>query len=262
MRKFKTSLADYARANNLINLLEEYDESNELSPDEIGCNSTQNVQWTCLHGHTEIESVQKRIRRGYCSVCGSKSSGSFAQTHPDMLKFWSKRNAVSPYDIPPTYSKPLLWECSEGHTWERKIHIQLKTNSCPFCKSSLFVQLPDLLDEWDSEANQGIDPYSVYAYSNTAYSWKCKHGHSYSATPAQLMRRNTRCPICISFGYHYPEAAAEWHPVKNNGKTPFDFTPNSQKNAWFICSNCGQEYVSRIAHRAKRKGIFCPHCYK
>ncbi len=262
MRKFKMSLDEYARTNNQPKLLDEYADTNTNSPSEIGCNSTVTVTWICAHGHTETESVQKRIRRGYCSVCGPKSSGSFAQLHPDMLKYWSKKNTVSPYEIPPNYSQPVLWECPEGHSWERKITIQLSVKSCPLCKSSLFVQLPDLLDEWDAEANKGIDPNSVYAYSNTAYMWKCKNGHSYSATPAQLMRRSYRCPVCESFGYLFPDAAAEWNYDKNEAKTPFDFTANSQKNAWFICAECGSEYTSKIANRARRKSSKCPCCSK
>ncbi len=162
MRRFKTSLLEYAESNNLPYLLEEYDSSNPLPPSEIGCNSTLAVQWTCAHGHTVTESVQKRIRRGYCSVCGPNGAGSFAQKHPEMLKYWSGDNHVSPHDIPPNYSKNIVWICPKGHTWQRKIPLQLKLKSCPICKSSLFLQAPELLKEWDKEGNKGIDTNTVY----------------------------------------------------------------------------------------------------
>lgn len=203
---------------------------------------------------------KKRCHRGYCSICGPKRSGSMAQLYPDMLDAWSDKNVVSPYDIPPTYSKPIIWKCPEGHTWERKIASHLKIQSCPFCTSSLFVLKPELLKEWDSERNQNIDPMTINAYSNKKYFWKCSEGHSYVAAPEKLMRRNRRCTICTSFGFNQPDAAKEWHPTKNGDLTPYDLPEKSQKEAWFICSKCGSEYSSRIAYRASRKTDNCPNC--
>ena len=262
MRKYKLSLADFATQSNNVHLLEEYHRENPLQPSEIGFDSTISVRWICQYGHEENESPKKRCHRLYCSTCGPRRSGSLAQVHPDLLNIWSNQNSVSPYSIPPTYSKPIIWNCSKGHTWERRISLQLKIGTCPICTSSLFALNPELLKEWDYELNSGIDPISVSAYSNRKYFWKCKEGHSYIAAPEKLMRRNKRCPICASFGYNYPQAAKEWHPTKNNGATPFDYPANSQKEAWFICSSCGNDYKLRISYKAIRKTINCPCCKK
>ena len=260
MRKFKLSLADYARQTDNLHLIEEYHTSNPVPPTEIGFDSTINVRWECGFGHEEIESPKRRCHRGYCSVCGPRREGSLAQIYPYILDIWSDENTVSPYQIPPTYSKSITWKCPDGHTWTRKISQQLKIGTCPSCTSSLFVLKPELLKEWDSELNSETDPMSVSAYSNKKYYWKCSAGHSYVASPEKLMRRNTRCPICASFGHINPDAAREWHPTKNEGKTPYDFPAKSQKEAWFICSKCGNEYSSRIAYRAARKTQNCPLC--
>jgi len=260
MRKFKLSLADHARETGQLHILEEYHSDNPLPPSEIGFDSTISVKWVCNYGHEEHESPKKRCHRGYCSICGPKRSGSMAQLYPDILDAWSDKNVVSPYDIPPTYSKPIIWKCPEGHTWERKIASHLKIQSCPFCTSSLFVLKPELLKEWDSERNQNVDPMTINAYSNKKYFWKCSEGHSYVAAPEKLMRRNRRCPICTSFGFNQPDAAKEWHPTKNGDLTPYDLPEKSQKEAWFICSKCGSEYSIRIAYRASRKTDNCPYC--
>ena len=71
------------------------------------------------------------------------------------------------------------------------------------------------------------------------------------AAPEKLMRKAARCPIYNSFGFNRPDIIDEWHPTKNGAKTPFDFSVNSQKNAWFICAKCHNEYESRVAYRAK-----------
>ncbi len=265
MRKFKVSLAEYAKTNNKPEILRDYDPSNSLSPDEIGCASTTEVRWICPHGHTEIESPYKRLKRGYCSVCGPLENGSFAQNHPELLKYWSKENSVLPDEIPPTYSKFIKWKCPKGHTWERRIALQAELNNCPICshaETSLFKLKPELLSEWDEENNENIAPDSVRAYSKTNYNWKCKNGHSYSASPVKMMRSNVRCPVCSSFGYKHSEAAKEWHPTKNGDKTPFDFPEKAHKDAWFICGNCGSEYQLRIAYKAVRSPNTCPNCKK
>lgn len=264
MRKFKESLKEYAEKN-APNLLRDYSEENPLSPDKIGASSTQEVIWICPFEHREVESVFKRKRRGYCSVCGPMENGSFAQVYPHLLKFWSKDNTVDPYHIPPTYTGQIRWKCNRGHIHETTIQRKSVNPGCPVCNQkglALFMLKPELRDEWDSDKNSGINPDSVSAYSHTKYHWKCKNGHSYMAAPSNMMRRNSRCPVCASFGYQCPEAAKEWHPTANDHKTPFDFTVNSQYNAVFLCSECGNKYTSRIAYRAKRQSKYCPNCKK
>lgn len=265
MPKFKTSLAEYAKANDKPEILREYESSNPLPPTEIGCASTAEVRWKCAYDHLEIESLFKRLRRGYCSVCGPRMHGSFAQNHPKLLPFWSEDNTVKPDEIPPTYSKFIVWKCPEGHTWERRIALQIELNSCPICSQKdgyLFTLKPELKTDWDQNNNPNISPDTIRAYSKVQYNWKCANGHSYTASPEKLMRSNVRCPICASFGYTHPDAAKEWHPTKNGNKTPFDFLEKSHKEAWFICTQCGSEYPLRIAYRANRKTECCPHCNK
>lgn len=262
MRKMSLSLREYCKQNNCEFLIDELIPTDEYTPDTIGHNSTVNVKWMCSYGHTEIESPHKRVRRCFCSVCGPKRAGSFAQNYPDLLEIWSPDNTVSPDKIPPTYSLPIKWRCEHGHEWSRRIVAQVSINNCPICaknEGTLFALIPELLDEWDYEKNINIVPETIPAYSNKKYFWKCKNGHSYSAAPEKLMRRKARCPICSSFGFQRPDAAKEWHPTKNSG-TPFDYAANSQKNAWFICANCHEEYESRIAYRAARTSPLCPKC--
>lgn len=263
MRSFQMSLAEYAIQNHMEFLLEEYAADNPYSPDSIGYNSTIKVKWICEYDHEEIESPHKRVRRGYCSACGKGRHGSFVQNYPDLLPLWSNNNKLDPNAIPPNYTGFILWKCERGHEWSRRISQQLRSGSCPLCeqkKNALFEFMPELIDEWDAELNSGIDPQTIHAYSNIKHHWFCKNGHRYTASPAELMRRSYRCPVCSSFGYNYPELISEWHPAKNGDKTPYDFLVSSQVTAWFICPCCGNEYPSRIAARAKRKSSRCPNC--
>ncbi len=257
------SIKEYCEKNGLTDLLAQYAPDNPVPAERIGYTFKREVKWICAHGHVEIESPFKRFRRGYCKTCGKNKGGSFAQQYPDFVRYWAKDNTVTADEVPPTYSKPIKWACEKGHTWERRICDQLAAASvCPICKSeenALFTVRPDLLSEWDEVGNNHIDPSSVAYMSSQPYKWICKHGHSFEATPAERCRRHKNCPTCNSFGFKYPDAASEWHPVKNDF-TPTDVSASSNKTAWFICKQCGEDYLSIIKDRAKRVSKNCPHC--
>ena len=257
------SLAVHCRQIHREDLLAEYAADNPLSAEEIGYTSRKNVTWRCAYGHTATESPYNRLRRGYCKTCGKRQEGSFAQNYPEVARLWSKKNPVLPTEISPAYSKPVLWECDKGHIWKRSIAAQIHAAApCPFCKNeanALFTLHPELLTEWDTKRNGNIAPSSVRFMSNVQYHWICPRGHSFTASPAERIRRHKGCPICSSFGMQYPDAAAEWHPSKNTF-TPYEVSPSSTKTAWFICQNCGTEYQSVIQDRARRKRPYCPYC--
>ena len=57
-----------------------------------------------------------------------------------------------------------------------------------------------------------------------------------------------------------PEVASDWHPQKNEGITPQEFTVGSHRKVWWFCENCGHEWNTTIKDRVKSKG--CPKCAK
>lgn len=262
MRGCVTTLHRYCTENNLPTLLSEYSNDNAYPADEIGFKSTIECKWVCEHGHIEYESPYKRIRRGYCKTCGKDCKGSFGQKYPELVPYWSEQNTKSPYEVSPRYSGSIIWNCNRGHTWERTIAKQLLASSpCPHCRdknNALFNVKPELLDEWDYE-NNDVAPETVSYMSNVQYHWVCSEGHRFTASPAERIRRNKGCTVCKSLLKKRPDIALEWHPTKNTIK-PDEVTPSSHKEAWFICRNCGGEYISEIVDRCRRKGPNCPHC--
>ena len=55
-----------------------------------------------------------------------------------------------------------------------------------------------------------------------------------------------------------PELMAEWHPTKNKGKQPEDYTHGSSSLIWWHC-NKGHEWKSKISNRSVNKHN-CPFC--
>lgn len=262
MRSIVTSLYEYCSKNQLTSLLNEYAPDNPLPADKIGFKSTIECKWVCSHGHIEIESPNKRIRRGYCKICGKDGNGSFGQKYPELVPYWSKGNKQTAFEVSPRYSLPVIWNCEHGHVWERTIAQQTATSSvCPYCKSkenSFFAHKPELLAEWDYETNED-DPEYIGYMSNTKYHWICPEGHRFTASPSERIRRNKSCPVCKSLLMKRPDIALEWHPDKNSF-SPDSVTPSSHKEAWFICRNCGKEYICEIVDRVRRKSVNCPNC--
>ncbi|WOJ97978.1 zinc-ribbon domain-containing protein [Congregibacter brevis] len=55
----------------------------------------------------------------------------------------------------------------------------------------------------------------------------------------------------------HPKISREWHPKKNNGLSPSQFTPGSGKVVWWL-GPCGHEWQDSILHRKHNRG--CPQC--
>lgn len=56
-----------------------------------------------------------------------------------------------------------------------------------------------------------------------------------------------------------PKLASEWHPTKNSSLTPYNVTPRSHKDIWWICNN-GHEWENSPDHRSGKNGTECPYC--
>ena len=60
----------------------------------------------------------------------------------------------------------------------------------------------------------------------------------------------------------FPNVAAQWHPTRNGGKLPSDFTYGSGKDAWWQCPTYNSHvWRARISSRTSRMGG-CPECFR
>ena len=125
----------------------------------------------------------------------------------------------------------------------------------------------ELMAEWNWEKNNGLDfdPMQLTLGSHKKVWWKCHKEHEWQATIKD--RNNGRgCPYCtgknVLKGYNDLQTlnhnlAKEWDYEKNNGLTPVDVTPGSNKKVWWRCSK-GHEWRATIKNRNKEIG--CPYC--
>ncbi len=134
-------------------------------------------------------------------------------------------------------------------------------------ESSLLFFNPEIAKEWNYEKNETLKPEHFTPNSNKKVWWRCSKGHEWQAV---IYHRNNGigCPYCagkkVLTGFNdlqtfNPVLAKEWNYKKNNGLTPADVTPNSNKKVWWRCSK-GHEWQAIIANRNKGRG--CPICKK
>ena len=206
-----------------------------------------------------------------------------------LLHFYQEGNNPLPSDkIGFSSGKRVRFRCHVcGLSWRRALNNITNrplVQTCPFCehrKPSSFYNLateyPELKDEWDSERNP-FPPESCSPHSKQNVYWRCAKNHRWKAVICDRAEtadkaRKTGFPVCpycsgerVSTTYNlaekYPEIAAEWDYVLNNGQKPEDFSPHSNQKVWWKCTyNPSHKWQARISNRTSL-GRGCPQCAK
>ena len=127
---------------------------------------------------------------------------------------------------------------------------------------------PHLMAEWNWEKNDdiGLSPHNLTYGSNKNAWWQCGKGHEWQANVNDRSTRKRGCPYCAGqkvipgqndLKTTNPALAKEWNYERNEGLTPENVFPNSNKSVWWKCT-FGHEWRALISHRNKNRG--CPVC--
>lgn len=203
-----------------------------------------------------------------------------------LLHFYQEgNNPLSPDKIGFSSGKRVWFRCHVcGLSWQRTLNHVTRNpavQTCPFCEHrkpspfyNLATEYPELKDEWDSERNP-FPPESCLPHSKQNVYWRCTKNHRWRAIicdraeTAEKARKSGApvCPYCsgerVSTAYNlaekYPEVAAEWGYVLNNGQKPEDFPPHSNHKAWWKCTyNPSHKWLAKISNRTSL-GRGCPN---
>jgi DNA-directed RNA polymerase subunit RPC12/RpoP len=280
-------------------LAEEWDtlRNSPLTPREVIAGSATPRHWICPQGHRYIVSGNQRLY-GYngkgrgCGICSGrilepgvndlKSSG-----HPTLTEWHPKKNTpLLPSQISPSSNKRVWWLCRDcGHEWQASPNSRIrrdKWTKCPACTGRLNIRraealkvgvndlktlFPDLISQWDYEANGDLNPSNLLSGSNRKAWWTCELGHKFQQQVSSRTLAFSGCPYCSGqkvlegfndFATKAPNLLAEWDFVRNEALDPFQTSPGSTKKAWWTCG-LGHSYLSSIANRYYLdRG--CPYC--
>jgi len=266
-------------------------ENNGIDFSRLYETSSKEVSWQCTKNaeHVFKQKIRSRTKEGYgCSFCSKYKTlpkESLAALHPEIAAELhpDKNPDFDPNTRSPTSNKAVVWLCPKGHEWESRVEhrTRRKDAGCPTCrksKNSFAFKCPKLLEEWHSTKNQHLDPWKLTISSHEKVWWQCNKnlGHKDWQRIITTRTKNDKgCPECFTIrkskkglkknhplpllSEYSKELSSQWHPTKNLGKLPSDFTAGSSEKIWWLCPVCQNEWPSSIVNRA-RKGRGCPSC--
>ena len=250
-----------------------------LEPKTLTSGSGRKVWWRCSKGHEWQASINTRSKGHKCPYCSGryavKGLNDLETVNPILAKEWNStmNGDLKPYNITVNSNKNIWWKYSKGHEWQARVASRNTGSGCPYCsgryairdKNDLKTLNPTLSKEWDYDKNIGFTPADVLPNSNKKVWWKCSKGHEWQAA-INHRNKGVGCPYCAGIypieGENdlrtiNPTLSVEWNYERNNGLTPVDVLPNSNKKVWWKCKK-GHEWQAIISDRNRGKG--CPVC--
>ena len=262
-------------------LMEEWnwERNTDVDPSKLTLGNKKKVWWKCPKGHEWQSAVSNRNKGSGCPYCSGrysiKGKNDLKTINPTLAEEWNyeKNTGLTPMDILPSSNKKVWWKCPKGHEWVTSVANRSKGNGCPYCSNKIVLKGendletvdPTLAKEWNYIKNGNLKPNDFSSNSGQKVWWKCDEGHEWQAT---IDSRNNGhgCPFCAGqkalkgendLQTVNPTLAKEWNYEKNNGLTPMDVLPSSNKKVWWKCKK-GHEWQSSIKNR--NKGVGCPVC--
>jgi hypothetical protein len=134
-------------------------------------------------------------------------------------------------------------------------------------ESVLANKFPELTAEWDFEKNGELKPTNVSYGSDKKAWWVCNKCHEHYESSISNRVHGRACPFCSGqkvrnwncLAVQKPDIAKQWHPTKNDNLTANDVTCGSDKEAWWECPNCHENYILKVSH-VTMLGQGCPYC--
>lgn len=134
-------------------------------------------------------------------------------------------------------------------------------------ENSITTVAPHLLAEWHPTKNGMLKPEYIRAGSSGNVWWQCgRCEYEWQASPFNRVH-GQGCPVCagniVVAGKNdlcttHEALAKEWHPTRNGGKLPSQYSAGSSEQPWWLCSKCGYEWQALISNRSRGQG--CPRC--
>lgn len=283
------------------NLAEEWDDerNGSVTPNNITAGSGKIVWWKCNKGHSWKASIVSRNRGNGCPICANRIvmvGYNDVASVAELVREWDyEKNTIEPEEACIGSEKKVWWICREcGHNWKTSINKRFRGSMCPECaksarsatvaktyterSGSVANKRPDLIEEWDWERNENLDPLQLTCGSTKKAWWVCKTcKHVWYASVASRTRKcGGACPKCAdierakkrqelilkrksSIQVTHPNIAREWNYEKNQLLSPDRLTAGSGRRVWWICSNCGNEWDAVIGERTRGRSK-CPKC--
>jgi hypothetical protein len=251
-----------------------------LKPSDVNVFAKKKVWWLCSQLHEWQAVISSRsIGRG-CPYCSGRiaipGETDLLTMNPALAAEWhpTKNQSENPSNVKAWSHRAFWWICEHGHEWSATGSNRSNGHGCPYCTgqkpilgvNDLKTVAPSLVGEWHPLLNGKLPIDDVTGGSNRNIWWLCSRGHEWKATVVNRVKVNTGCPYCsgrlviageTDLATVNPEVAAQWHPTKNGGRTPQQYTKSSFTKVWWLCGE-GHEWKTALKERTSGSG--CPSC--
>ena len=153
-------------------------------------NNITKMLWQCYEGHQWPATYNDvKDKKSWCPVCAGQISPS--QEEVEQLAISRGGRCLSNYK---NNKDHLLWECSEGHQWPSSFScVKHRGHWCPNCAGVRPLLQKEAIDYASSKEGECL---SIYINTVTYMNWKCKEGHTWSATFGHMKHQGCWCPYC------------------------------------------------------------------
>lgn len=190
-----------------------------------------------------------------------------AVANTPLSKEYSSKNSIPLKDVFVSSGRKAIWECVTcSYEWSAVIASRNDGRGCPSCSgkvanetNSVALLFPDIA-KWFHPTLNTVKINDLTIGSSKKVWWFCGDDHTYQQMAMNKIRQNDGCPYCSgrypttenNLAVQNPILASEFDNDKNYPLTAFDFTPQSHKIIFWICSE-KHSYKARIGDRNSPK---------
>ena len=209
-------------------------------------NSQTKTQFKCNEGHT-WETTSGSVMGGKgCPHC----SGNVPLTKEIVNDRIAERGITLLGEYGGAHTNT-LFQCSEGHTWDARSGNIMQGKNCPHCDGQ-FPLSKKIVNE--RIADRGLVMLGEYVNSQTKTQFKCNEGHTWEATPNNVMG-GTSCPHCSGNVLLTKEIVND--RIADRGLVLLDeYVTNSVKRRF----QCSEGHVWETQPACVLSGTGCPTC--
>lgn len=272
----------------------------ELSPFDIGINSTKKIWWICQKGHEWQARPHDRANdRTGCPICSARRSTSFPEQaifyyikklFPDCINRYKDifDNGMELDVYIPRIMMGIEFDGRVYHRSKEQHERELiKYHLCQKHDINLVRIKEHSKNEWKDTADSVY--FVPHDQNYKTLGRLIQHILDYLDTEAQLKRifepktgieallpQHSSVDVNIerdrleilsyltdinnSLSNIRPDLAEQWDYEKNKPLTPEMFSPGSNEKVWWICTKCGNSYKTTINKKNRFDTRLCPTC--
>ena len=245
-----------------------YEKNEGLTPTDVMPYSNIKVWWKCRKGHEWRAAINNRNSGNGCPICNSERKTSFPEY---ALVYYLEKYALETihlykekgYELDIYIPAKRIAIEYDGNLWHKNtkkkdLQKNLKCKKDGIKLYRIREGLPPLNDssiDFVVQRTQSDLPQILEELLSEIIGTSVDVDLKIDAIAIENLREYTEKECSISV--LNPEIAKEWNYEKNGNLKPEFFAANSNKKAWWKCSE-GHEWQASIANRNKDHG--CPYC--